>query len=74
MLNNQGINIARRTVSKYREELEILPSSKRKLWFLNKNSIKMKFKLKYRRKINYMLKKKQKFEKTYWKNFISKVK
>ena len=31
MLNNQGINIARRTVSKYREELEILPSSKRKL-------------------------------------------
>ena len=30
MLNNQGINIARRTVSKYREELEILPSSKRK--------------------------------------------
>ena len=54
MLNNQGINIARRTVSKYREELEILPSSKRKHLFLNKNSIKMKFKLKYRRKINYM--------------------
>ena len=30
ILNNRGINIARRTVSKYREELGILPSSKRK--------------------------------------------
>ena len=30
ILNNQGINIARRTVSKYREELGILPTSKRK--------------------------------------------
>lgn len=30
MLNDRGINIARRTVSKYREELGILSSSKRK--------------------------------------------
>lgn len=30
MLNNQGINVARRTVSKYREELGILPTNKRK--------------------------------------------
>ncbi|MBQ3421100.1 MAG: RNA polymerase factor sigma-54 [Romboutsia sp.] len=30
ILNNRGINIVRRTVSKYREELGILPSSKRK--------------------------------------------
>ena len=30
ILNNKGINIARRTISKYREELGILSSSKRK--------------------------------------------
>lgn len=30
ILNNRGINIARRTISKYREELGILSSSKRK--------------------------------------------
>ena len=30
MLNNQGINVARRTVSKYREELGILATNKRK--------------------------------------------
>lgn len=30
ILNDKGINIARRTVAKYREELGILPSSKRK--------------------------------------------
>ena len=30
MINQEGINIARRTVAKYREELGILPSSKRK--------------------------------------------
>ena len=30
ILNNQGINVARRTVSKYREELGILPTNKRK--------------------------------------------
>lgn len=30
MLNNQGINVARRTVSKYRDELGILPTNKRK--------------------------------------------
>lgn len=30
LLNEKGINIARRTVAKYREELNILPSSKRK--------------------------------------------
>ncbi|WP_455542486.1 RNA polymerase factor sigma-54 [Intestinibacter sp.] len=30
LLNDQGINMARRTVAKYREELGILPSSKRK--------------------------------------------
>ena len=32
MLNNRGINIARRTVAKYREELGILSSSKRKIY------------------------------------------
>ena len=32
MLNNRGINIARRTVAKYREELGILSSSKRKVY------------------------------------------
>ena len=30
LLNAQGISVARRTVTKYREELGILPSSKRK--------------------------------------------
>lgn len=33
LLANQGINIARRTVAKYREGLGILPSSKRKRYF-----------------------------------------
>ena len=30
ILNDRGINIARRTIAKYREELGILSSSKRK--------------------------------------------
>ena len=33
LLNEQGINVARRTIAKYREELGILPSSKRKNLF-----------------------------------------
>ena len=32
ILNNRGINIARRTIAKYREELGILSSSKRKIY------------------------------------------
>ncbi len=32
LLKAQGIEIARRTVAKYREVLGILPSSKRKRW------------------------------------------
>ena len=31
ILSKQGINIARRTVAKYRKVLKILPSSKRKI-------------------------------------------
>ena len=34
LLNKKGVNISRRTVTKYREELEILPSNKRKTLFL----------------------------------------
>ena len=34
LLERQGINIARRTVAKYREALAILPSSKRRQLFL----------------------------------------
>ena len=34
LLNKNGVNISRRTVAKYREELEILPSNKRKTLFL----------------------------------------
>lgn len=34
LLNKNGVNISRRTVTKYREELEILPSNKRKTLFL----------------------------------------
>ena len=33
LLRSQGIDIARRTVAKYREALNILPSSKRKRYF-----------------------------------------
>ncbi|MDO5009267.1 MAG: RNA polymerase factor sigma-54, partial [Intestinibacter bartlettii] len=33
LLSGQGINVARRTITKYREELGILPSSKRKTLF-----------------------------------------
>jgi RNA polymerase sigma-54 factor len=33
MLKREGINIARRTVAKYRESLKILPSSRRKKYF-----------------------------------------
>ena len=33
MLKKGGINIARRTVAKYRESLKILPSSRRKKYF-----------------------------------------
>jgi RNA polymerase sigma-54 factor len=32
LLNQQGINIARRTVAKYRSELNILPSNLRKVY------------------------------------------
>lgn len=34
LLNKKGINISRRTVAKYREELQILPSNKRKILLL----------------------------------------
>ena len=34
LLNKKGVNISRRTVTKYREELEIMPSNKRKTLFL----------------------------------------
>lgn len=34
LLNKNGVNISRRTVAKYRKELEILPSNKRKTLFL----------------------------------------
>lgn len=34
LLNKNGINISRRTVAKYREELQILPSNKRKILLL----------------------------------------
>lgn len=34
LLKKNGVNISRRTVAKYREELEILPSNKRKTLFL----------------------------------------
>lgn len=34
LLNKNGVNISRRTVAKYREELEIMPSNKRKTLFL----------------------------------------
>jgi RNA polymerase sigma-54 factor len=33
MLEEKGIQLARRTVAKYREQLNILPSSKRKKYF-----------------------------------------
>lgn len=33
ILKNQGINVARRTMAKYREELKIPPHLKRKKWF-----------------------------------------
>jgi RNA polymerase sigma-54 factor len=33
LLKKEGINIARRTVAKYRESLKILPSSRRKKYF-----------------------------------------
>jgi len=33
MLKDRGIDIARRTVAKYREMMGILPSSKRKKYF-----------------------------------------
>ncbi len=33
MLDDKGIQLARRTVAKYREQLGILPSSKRKKYF-----------------------------------------
>jgi len=33
LLKKEGIQIARRTVAKYREVLKILPSSKRKRYF-----------------------------------------
>ena len=32
MLGEKGINIARRTVAKYRDELDILPSNLRKVY------------------------------------------
>jgi len=34
ILSGQGISIARRTVAKYREMMGILPSSKRKKFFI----------------------------------------
>lgn len=45
MLKRQNINIARRTVAKYREMLGILPSSRRKrlYWCCNKSNFKLCF-------------------------------